>query len=59
MSWMPVFMPCAPAGEWMCAASPPRNNRPTFSRGTMRLLMLNQELQVRSWNRAGMYERWS
>jgi hypothetical protein len=27
-SWMPVFMPWAPAGLWMCAASPARNTRP-------------------------------
>ena len=28
-SWMPVFMPCPPAGEWTCAASPASNTRPT------------------------------
>ena len=28
-SRMPVFMPCAAAGEWVCAASPTRKTRPT------------------------------
>ena len=28
-SWMPVFMPCAPVGGWMCAASPATKTRPT------------------------------
>ncbi|MGY4651063.1 hypothetical protein ACVWWN_004859 [Mycobacterium sp. URHB0021] len=26
--WIPVFMPCAPVGGWMWAASPAMNTRP-------------------------------
>jgi hypothetical protein len=28
-SWMPAFMPCPPAGEWMWAASPATKRRPS------------------------------
>ncbi len=59
MSWMPVFMPCPPAGLWTCAASPPSSRRPIFRCDTMRLLTRKKDAQVRPWKRAGTCERWS
>jgi hypothetical protein len=40
---MPVFMPCAPVGGWMCAASPATNTRPRPYASTMGWLIRNTE----------------
>ena len=42
---MPVFMPWAPVGGWMCAASPATKTRPSAYRSTSRWLMRNTEDQ--------------
>jgi hypothetical protein len=43
---MPVFIPCAPAGLWMWAASPARKTLPRRNRWASRLLMLNSVSQT-------------
>ena len=40
---MPVFMPCAPVGGWMWAASPATNTRPRPYASTMRWLIRNTD----------------
>ncbi len=53
---MPVFMPWAPVGGWMCAASPATKTRPSPYRSTIRWLMRNTEAQRMSEAVVGLGE---
>jgi Copper chaperone PCu(A)C len=52
LSWMPVFMPCPPAGLWTCAASPQRSTLPfptlfaLRADGTMKMRQLTDGLPI-------------